>query len=274
VFELPLDKAQIKTVGDHQYHIFPMPATHQNYNGRPTRETDGTGLPIYTGRGSNGSAKLHRDIHTAADLFMSALLDYGDYINDWSMRSAVIKVGFYPDDASQGVNYLRIIKDRISKDPELTDLTFPANLEEEAQSELGGLGDPRLKKFMDDVANSPGWNRALANRLFSWVHKYFAPRGVNPHATGFVFDLDFSIWCQHPQMLHGKQVMQETEVTHLNANAYLNGVALTNAVGMWINMYSMAFCFDSYDTGAEIWHMEYRNCPGPVAGKRVPFYDP
>src|SRR5258708_40122322 len=102
MFELPLDKAQIKNVNGHQYYIFPMPATHQNSNGRPTVEVDGDKLPIYRGRGSNGTAKLHPDMHAAADLFMGALLDYGEEINDRSMLSAVLQIGWYGNDPAQG----------------------------------------------------------------------------------------------------------------------------------------------------------------------------
>ena len=49
-----------------------------------------------------------------ADLLMAALIDYGNKINDWSMKSAYIHNGYRPDDATQGANYLRVIKATIA----------------------------------------------------------------------------------------------------------------------------------------------------------------
>jgi hypothetical protein len=61
-----------------------------------------------------------------------------------------------------------------------------------------------------------------------------------------VFDLDFTVITEHRNEYQVK------------ASPGWNSTALRNAVGMWLNMYSMQFHFDSYDIGAEIWHMEYR----------------
>jgi hypothetical protein len=69
--------------------------------------------------------------------------------------------------------------------------------------------------------------------------------GANPHATEFVFDLDSSIY------YNGKEIK-------LAANTAYNRDALKSAAGMWLNKYAMQFGFDSYDTCAEIWHLEYR----------------
>ena len=59
---------------------------------------------------------------------------------------------------------------------------------------LGKPGDARRVAFKNNVAAATGWNADLANRLFQIVDNAYAPRGSNPHATGFVFDLDFSIY--------------------------------------------------------------------------------
>ena len=101
------------------------------------------------------------------------------------MRSAVIQNGWRPDDASQGREYLRILKLIMSRDPAFRGVVFPASLEAEAQSKIGGHGNPRLQAFMKHVAESPGWTQALADNLFKQLHRAYAPQGFNPHATGF-----------------------------------------------------------------------------------------
>jgi len=258
--ELPLDKATVKTIKGHKYYVFPSPPTHRNYVNRPnpTKFVDKGILQNYVGKGSNGSAKLHPDVIAPANLFMSALIEYGEYIDDWSMRSAVIQNGYRPSDESQGREFLRIIKQTIAGNTAFAGLSFPANLEKEAISELGCSGDPRLARFISHVAASPGWTPELAQKLFSYVNSVYAPRGCNPHATGYVFDLDFPIY------LNGSEVQ-------LGANVPFNGYALQSAAGMWINLYSTFFCFDSYDTGIEIWHLEYRKCgPPSIPASKIP----
>jgi hypothetical protein len=244
--ELQLDPKSIKTVKDHQYYLFPSPPTHTNQTDRPTEYADEGVLKTYAGRGSNGSARLHPDVLTAANTLMCAVLDYGEQINDWSMKSAVIQSGYRADDASQGANYLRIIKRTIAQNSTIFGtLTFPATLEADAQGVLGRRGDARRTAFQRNVAASPGWNADLAQRLFQIVDNAYAPRGSNPHATGFVFDLDFTIYS------NGRE-------TNVGADTSKNRQALKSAVGTWLNLYSMTYDFDSYDTAAEIWHMEYR----------------
>jgi hypothetical protein len=104
MFELQLDAAEVKTIGDHQYYVFPTPPTHTNQTDRPTVYADVKILKPYTGRGSKGAALLHPDVLTPANVLMSALIEYGTKINDWSMRSAYIHNGYRPDDESQGRN--------------------------------------------------------------------------------------------------------------------------------------------------------------------------
>lgn len=247
MYELQLDPKNLKTIKGHQYYLFPLPVTHKNQEDRPTEYADEKILETYLGRGSNRSARLHPDVLTPANTFMSALLDYGDEINDWSLQSAVIQNGYRPDDESQGRNYLRIINQTIANNPKIFgNLKFPSTLNTEAQGVLGRRVDPRRTAFQNRVAEAPGWTPGLAQQLFNIVDNAYAPRGSNPHATGFVFDLDFSIY------QNGKEIT-------LGANTAYNRDALKSAAGMWLNQYAMKFGFDSYDTGAEIWHMEYRN---------------
>jgi hypothetical protein len=246
MYELQLDTKNLKTIKDHQYYLFPLPATHTNQKDRPTQYADEKILKTYMGKGSNRSARLHPDVLTPANALMSALLEYGNKINDWSLKSAVIQNDYRPDDESQGREYLRIINQTIADNPKIFGkVKFPSALNAEAQSVLGRRGDVRRTAFQKKVAEAPGWTKDLAQRLFSIVDNAYAPRGSNPHATGFVFDLDFSIYS------NGKEVT-------LGARTAYNRDALKSAAGTWLNKYAMEFDFDSYDTGAEIWHLEYR----------------
>jgi hypothetical protein len=248
MFELPITQATIKTVKGHRYHVFSTtPPTHQNQKDRPATYAAPNLLTTYKGRGSNNAAKLLPEVHDVANALMSALIRYGERIDDWSMRSAVIQSGYRPDDESQGRNYLRIIKATIQAKPEIFGtLEFPSSLEAEAQAVLGRRGDPRREALHRHVAAAEGWNSNLASTLFRIVDGVYAPRGSNPHATGLVFDLDFPIF-------------DGSHERNLGANTQWNGVALRSAAGMWLNKYSMQFGFDSYDTGKEVWHMEFRS---------------
>jgi hypothetical protein len=259
MLELELDKAELKTVNGHRYYVFPAPPTHKNQENRPTQYADEKVLKTYTGKGSNGVALLHPDVLTPAGLFMTAFLEYGEKIDDWSIRSAVIQSGYRADDPSQGRNYLRIIKKSIAENPGIFGtLTFPEDLETEAQGVLGRPGDSRRVAFKKKVAESKDWSADLANKLFHIVDNRYAPRGSNPHATGFVFDLDFTIYfCPGHEKKNSHKKCTESE-TKVGADTHLNDEALRSAAGMWINNFAMQYNFDSYDTGMEIWHLEYR----------------
>ena len=249
MLELPLDKATVKKVGNHQYYVFPAPSTHSNQTNRPPKYADSALLKPYTGAGSNGIAQLlPGDVHAAANAMMTALRCYGDAIDDWSMKSAVIQNGYRADNEAQGRNYLRIIKKTIKEHPDVFGaLEFPGSLEQDAQSVLGRPGDPRRTAFHQKVAAAPGWDAKLAAALFRLVDSVYTPRGTNPHATGLVFDLDFTIF-------DGGRGERK-----LGAEPSLNALALRSAAGMWLNRYSMMFGFDSYDTSKEIWHQDFRS---------------
>jgi hypothetical protein len=134
MLELEPDTKNLKKIRDHQYYLFPSPATHTNQENRPTEYADEKTLKTYLGRGSNRAALLHPDVLTPANALMAALLDYGDTIGDWSLQSAVIQNGYRPDDESQGRTYLRIINQTIANNPKIFgDLKVPESLNTEAQ---------------------------------------------------------------------------------------------------------------------------------------------
>ena len=196
MYELPIKDAVIKTVKGHQYYVFKAPNPHTNQDNRPTVYPK-KGLDVYKGAGANpkSPSKLLTTVFTEVNTLMTALLDYGKTINDWSMLSTYVQNGFRPDDASQGHMYLAVIYKTIAKNPTIfKDVKFPENLEDEAQGVLGKRGDPRREAFRQKVAAAPGWSNELMESLFGIVDKHYAPQGFNPHATGLVFDLDFTIW--------------------------------------------------------------------------------
>ena len=54
MLELELDPKTLKKVKEHQFYLFPLPATHTNQTNRPTEYADEKVLKTYAGRGSNG----------------------------------------------------------------------------------------------------------------------------------------------------------------------------------------------------------------------------
>jgi hypothetical protein len=259
VLRLQKEKATIHKFGDRTYYVFPAPPTHTNYVNRPTKYADEGALRDYAGRGSNRSARLLPEVHSAVNDLMTSLLDYGDELGDQSIQSAVIQNGWRPpDDPSQGVHYLENIT-MVINNPQFgfSSLTFPESLEAEAESFLGETDDPRWQAFVRHLSESPGWDAATARRLLDTVAQYYVPRGgFNPHATGLVFDLNFSIY-HHVRSKDQKALIEAEDP--VGAHPVLNQAALRSAVGMWLNSYSMQYNFDSYNTGKEIWHMEWRN---------------
>lgn len=254
MFDLPLKQAVQKTVRNHHYFVFHLaPRTHKNQKDRPAKYADPKLLKVYMGEGSNQKAQLLPEVHLAAGRLLTAMHDYGEKINDWSLRSTVIKVGYRPDDESAGANYLRIIKAIIKARSDIFGaLQFPTALENEARGILGRPGDPRRNAFHAHVAAAPGWNAKLSSSLFKLVDNVYAPRGSNPHTTGLVFDVDFWFF----------DGVNERDLTF---RARYNQAALTSAAGRWLNEYSAQFGFDSYDTGKEIWHQEFRNSASTAA---------
>ena len=258
MFRLQKDKATVHKFGDRTYYVFPSPSPHTNYVNRPTTYAKESALSAYTGRGSNGSARLLPEVHAPIHTLMTALLEYGDELGDNSIQSAVVQNGWRePDDPSQGVHYLENIRMVISN-PQFgfSNLTFPESLEEEAESKLGERGDAHWQAFVQHLSQAPGWDAATARSFLDTVAQFYVPRGgFNPHATGLVFDLNFSNY--HHVAKKDQKALAEAE-DPVDAHPLLNQAALRSAVGMWLNSYSMQFNFDSYNTGKEIWHMEWR----------------
>ncbi|MBZ5622233.1 MAG: hypothetical protein LAQ69_26415 [Acidobacteriia bacterium] len=257
MLRLQIDKATIHKFGNRTYYVFPAPPTHTNIKNRPTKYVEEGACKAYAGRGSNRSAKLLPEVHSAVNDLMTALLDYGNDIGDNSIQSAVVQNGWRPpDDPQQGVNYFANIQ-MVMKFDRFSKLKFPDSLEAEAESFLGEGNDPRWQAFVKHLSESPGWDAATAREFLATVGNYYVQRGgFNPHATGLVFDLNFSIY--HHIFAKDQKTLVEAE-DPVNAHPVLNEAALRSALGMWLNTYSMQFNFDSYNTGKEIWHMEWRN---------------
>ncbi len=249
MLELPITRAKKKSIRGRQYYIFPLSSGHTNYRQRPNQIADPRALTVYKGKGSNNKEVLLPAVLGPAHALLTAMIAYGEKINDWSLKSAVVQSGYRPDDDSAGKAYLRGLKRIIKIRP--TDFggrEFPSNLESDAKGVLGPPGDPRRAKLIADVGRASGWTPELAKTLFEIAAGVIAPQGSNPHATGLVFDLEFSI--MNPDS-GGEE--------HLHAAPERNPNALRSAAGQWLNTYSMQFGFDSYDTNIEIWHMEYRS---------------
>jgi hypothetical protein len=78
-------------------------------------------------------------------------------------------------------------------------------------------------------------------KFLDTVAQYYVPRGgFNPHATGLVFDLNFSMY--HHVRSKDQKALVEAE-DRVDAHPVLNEAALRSAVGMWLNTYSMQFNF-------------------------------
>ena len=71
------------------------------------------------------------------------------------------------------------------------------------------------------------------------------------------------VWCLTSIFRSSMEATSET-----SAPIPVEAVALRSAAGMWLNKYSMQFGFDSYDTGKEIWHMEFRT-PRKARARRI-----
>jgi hypothetical protein len=258
MFSLQKENATIHKFGKRTYYVFPKPPAHANDVNRPKKYAKEGDLRTYTGRGANGSARLLPEVHAAVHSLMTALLDYGDELGDNSIQSAVVQNGWRPpDDASQGVNYLANINMVLAnRQYGFSNLTFPKSLEDEAESFLGERDNPHWQAFVEHLSKSPGWDAAKARQFLDTVAQFYVPRGgFNPHATGVVFDLNFSLY--HHVLSKDQKALVEAE-DPVGAHPILNEAALRSAVGMWLNTYSMQFNFDSYNTGKEIWHMEWR----------------
>jgi len=265
---LELGKAVLREVGGRRYYVFPSPPRRTNQNNRPVKYVEAKDCTLYRGQGDNNSAILHPDVHSPANQMMTALLDYGRSIDDHSILSARIQEGWRADDINAGGTYLYNILAVVRSNALFSGLTFPAELEDDAKGVLGRRGDPRREAFRAKVAAAPGWNAQLMYELFKIVDNQYAPRGANPHSTGFVFDLNFTVYNDCTELSAKEKQCAAGELS-VDAKPWKNRYALRSAAGMWLNKYAPHFNFDSYDTGIEIWHMEYRRPPTMPTGTHL-----
>ncbi len=200
----------------------------------------------YTGPGSTKYSKEHRWIHPVLvqplTQLMTTLTEEGERIDDESMKRAVIGSAWRSWE-QDGEGFLNQLRKRIGKNPQIFgDLKFPADLEEEAKSNLYG----KVDDFINHLAAHHPWNHELAAKLYNIATQFKAPGGLSPHESGLVVDIDF------PYAKADKSAKFHAITTENNDGARLSGA------GMWLAKYAKdEFNFSSYNTAAEIWHMEW-----------------
>jgi len=211
----------------------------------------------YKGPGSDpaaaGSAKYgkdHRLIHPVLleplTRLMSALIEEGERIDDESMKRATIGSSWRSWE-QDGEGFLKQLHKRIRLNPQIFgDLQFPADLEEEAKSNLYG----KEQDFIDHLGAHRPWTHELAAKLYNIATGFKAPGGLSPHESGLVVDIDFPYGMLDK---HQKVFAQFHQITTEN-----NGDARLSGAGMWLAKYAKdELHFSSYNTEAEIWHMEW-----------------
>ncbi len=189
---------------------------------------------------------------------MKELIAEGERIDDESMKRATIGSAWRTF-AEDGAGFLRQLKKRLRLNPKIFgSLTFPAALEEDAQSNL--YADSARKNFIAQLGAQPGgWTPALAQKLYEMSKQFKAPAGLSPHESGLVVDIDFPYAVVDENQNVGARFHQIT--TEYNADARLAGA------GMWLATHSQKLGFSSYSTPAEIWHMEWLNWKGTDADR-------
>jgi hypothetical protein len=222
------------------------PVRRPNAGNRPLFVNRGTGLVRWSGVVMSGTSA------PSLIAMMQALHAEGDRLGDLSARYAQVVSGWRPNDVSEGQLYLDALRATISGGGYPP---FPPALEAVATSELGIVGSPAFRVFEDALAASPGWDAATAHRVVVATGEYKAPRGGSPHHSGLAVDIDW------PVLADGRLVY------HHESRA-LQDAALHTVAGRWLYENAPRFGFDTYDTDAEIWHWEWRQCPGTAADLR------
>jgi hypothetical protein len=252
--ELDTSTATSFATASGNFFRYRTPAARSNETNRPRFIHPASVMVRYTGAGNNGSATIHPAVATALDSMMSALRSEGNRIDDESLKQAVLSNGFRPSTVSEGRRYLAALHKTIRENPDIFgNVTFPANLEATARSELGTTGSPAHQAFVDHLAAAPGWNRTLAQRLVRITGRFKAPRGGSTHHSGVVVDINF------PYATSGSNVEWHGVDRNRNANAR------RAAAGVWLDSFSRDFDFDTYSTSAEIWHQEWLSWAGTTA---------
>ena len=237
---------------------FPAPAGHTNTTDRPQFLTDAARMRPYSGAGAAG-AQVHPAVNSALDALIAAMHTEGVTQDDESLKQASVSIGFRPSALSEGQLYLGALRKTITVNPTVfPGLTFPAALEAEAVSELGFTGSAKHNAFRDHLGAATGWTPALAQKLVSLTAQVKAPRGGSTHHSGVVLDISW------PYATSATTVLSHDTKRERNADA------LRSAAGVWMNANAPTFGFDSYNTGVEIWHQEWRRWRGTAADPATP----
>jgi hypothetical protein len=227
----------------------------------PRRRTNGTDRPQFIRPGTEMVAFEGATVHPAVveplTTLMAALRAEGARLNDESARRARVGSGWRASELSEGRRYLAALRKtiRLGEDVggnpyEYPD--FPASLEDTARSELGATGSPAHRDFVNALASEPGWTAASASMLVRTTGKFKAPRGGSTHHSGVVVDINWPVRAGRTVVDHGMDRQR-------------NAAALRTVAGRWLYEHAPGLGFDSYDTSAEIWHMEWRGWRGTTA---------
>jgi hypothetical protein len=229
----------------------PIPPKKENQKGRPKLRYEAADMVPFEG------ALVHPAVVAALTSLLAGLRNEGARLNDESARQAVINNGFRPPTQREGNKYLSSIRATIRKAVDVWGNpfhypAFPTALEGQATSELGWSGSTAHQAFERALAASPGWTAPQADMLLRTTGTVKAPRGGSTHHSGLTVDIDWPAWKGRRASRHG---MDRDN----------NGAALASVAGRWLYEQADSFGFASYDTGKEIWHMEWLDWKGTAA---------
>jgi len=227
----------------------------------PARRTNTTDRPQFIRPGSEMVAIEGATVHPAVvgplTTLMAALRAEGARLNDESACRARVGSGWRASELSEGRRYLAALRKTIRLGEDMRGNPyeypeFPASLEDMARSELGATGSPAHRAFVAALAAEPGWTAASASMLVRTTGRFKAPRGGSTHHSGVVVDINWPVRVGNAVVDHGMDRQR-------------NAAALRTVAGRWLYEHAPGLGFDSYDTAAEIWHMEWRGWPGTAA---------
>jgi hypothetical protein len=260
-YPLETDGAQRIATSLGNFYRFKKADVLANQSRRPAFWRPGDSMIEYKGPGSDPVAagsekytKSHRLIHPVLveplTRMISAMIEEGNRIDDESMKRPSIGSGWRSFE-EDGKGFLKQLNKQIGKHKDIFgDLTFPAAMEKEAQSNLYGKEDD----FVRHLAAQPGWDMNLAQKLYNKAKGAKAPGGLSTHESGLTVDIDF------PYATANKNAKFHQITTENNDDAR------RSAAGMWLVQYAKSeFHFSSYNTEIEIWHMEWLDWKGTAA---------
>lgn len=283
--EYPIDESRgtvRRTTSSGKIRTFPLPSANTNQTDRPTMPrfliSDRSQLVDY--EGARGSGRVHQVIVEPLNNMIAAMRAEGERIDDKALREAYVHSP-WRDPAGDGRTYLNVIKGVITAHHQCHQgsagcvafsqghdgryeranthcpsgfqrVSFPSDLETEAQSVLGRRGSSAWNTFRDHLGQASGWTNALANYCLRQAGRFKAPAGGSPHHSGLVVDLNWPIWDGH-------------RVRNHNISSRRNEWSRKSSVGVWLNQHAASFGFKSYNEADEIWHMEYVLWAGTAA---------